>query len=236
MDALTSALPASIDPPRSAVHRGIAAREGLLNLLLIYRLTHPARQIGRAITVHPRRALGKIMSRPQIPYSVDDLSSLARTLRAQLLAREGVPGHVEFLNMLARAGGRRNFQALRAEAAGAAELASAPEASVPPVDIKTLDRVRRCFGPEGRLERWPSKRSDQVLALWALWSKLPSKVALTEQEISQRLKALHDFGDHALLRRELFNAGLVHRTSDCREYRRIEQAPTAEAAALIGMI
>jgi len=28
----------------------------------------------------------------------------------------------------------------------------------------------------------------------------------------------------------------VHRTSDCREYRRIEQAPTAEAAALIGMI
>jgi hypothetical protein len=170
---------------------------------------------------------------------VNDVSSLARALRAQLLAREGVPGHVEFLNMLARAAGRRNFQSLRAEAAGAAEPTPTAEPSNPapaPVDFRTLERVRRCFGPEGRLERWPSKRGDQVLALWGLWSKLPSKVVLTEQEISLRLKGLHDFGDHALLRRELFNAGLVHRTSDCREYRRVEQPPTAEAAALIGMI
>jgi hypothetical protein len=179
------------------------------------------------------------MSRPQIPFQVDDVSSLARTLRAQLLAREGVPGHVEFLNMLARAAGRRNFQHLRAEAADGAVAAPAAAPSEPvseSVDAKSLDRVRRCFGPDGRLLRWPAKRGDQVLALWVLWSKLPSKAVLTEQQISLRLKDLHDFGDHALLRRELFVAGLVHRTSDCREYRRIEQAPPAEAAALIGMI
>jgi len=179
------------------------------------------------------------MSRPQIPLQVDDVSSLARALRAQLLTRDGVPGHVELLNILARAAGRRNFQTLRAEAAVGAAAAPTPQQNEPPVepvDSRTLERVRRCFGPEGRLERWPSKRGDQVLALWALWSKLPSKVVLTEQEISQRLKGLHDFGDHALLRRELFNAGLVHRTSDCREYRRVEQPPSADAAALIGMI
>ena len=181
------------------------------------------------------------MSRPQIPFQVNDVSSLARTLRAQLLAREGVPGHVEFLNMLARAAGRRNFQTLRAEAAtgpAPALAAAEPQASPPsePLDPRALDRVRRCFADDGRLMRWPSKRGDQVLALWALWSKLPSKVVLTEQQISLRLKALHDFGDHALLRRELFNAGLVHRTADCREYRRIEQPPTPQAEALIGMI
>jgi hypothetical protein len=183
------------------------------------------------------------MSRPQIPFQVDDVSSLARALRAQLLERQTVPGHVELLNMLARAAGRRNFQHLRAEAAAGAVAARAPELELgqnepapEPVDLKALERVRRCFGPEGRLARWPSKRGDQVLALWGLWSKLPPKVVLTEQEVSLRLKGLHDFGDHALLRRELFEAGLVHRTSDCREYRRVEQPPTAEAAALIGVI
>jgi len=180
------------------------------------------------------------MSRPQIPLSVDDVSGLARALRAQLLERETVPGHVEFLNMLARAAGFKNFQHLRAQAdeTAAAMPAQGPAEPAPePVDPKLLDRVRRCFAAEGgRLLRWPSRRGDQVLALWGLWSQLPSKAEFTEQQISLRLRELHDFGDHALLRRELCEAGLVHRTPDCRSYRRIEQAPTPEAASLIGML
>jgi hypothetical protein len=179
------------------------------------------------------------MSRTAIPFQTGDVSGLARSLRAQLLERQTVPGHVDVLNMLARSVGCRNFQQLRAQAADAA--AAAPAAShrdpePPPADPRTLDRVRRCFGPDGRLLRWPAKRSDQVLALWGLWSKLPARAELTEQEISQHLRALHDFGDHALLRRELCETGLVHRTPDCRCYRRIERPPSAEAAALIGLI
>jgi hypothetical protein len=175
------------------------------------------------------------MSRTAIPFQTHDVSSLARSLRAQLQERTTVPSHVEVLNMLARAVGRRNFQQLRAQAAEAAATvsAAAPFAPEPAsVDPRSLDRVRRCFAEDGRLLRWPAKRSDQVLALWGLWSKLPARVELTEQQISQRLRDLHDFADHALLRRELIEAGLFHRTPDCRAYRRVEKPPTAEAAAL----
>ena len=64
---------------------------------------------------------------------------------------------------------------------------------------RRVERVQRCFSPEGRLLRWPSRREDQVLALWGLWAQIPSRRDFTEQEISQVLKTLHDFGDHALL-------------------------------------
>jgi hypothetical protein len=179
------------------------------------------------------------MSRSAIPFQADDVSSLARALRAQLLRRATVPGHVELLNMLARSVGCRNFQHLRAQVGEAAIAVPASAPIVPeaaPVDSRLLERVRRCFTPEGRLLRWPARRSDQILALWGIWSKLPARTELTDQQISQRLRDLHDFGDHALLRRELCDAGLVHRTADGRSYRRIEKPPPAEAAALIGLI
>lgn len=175
------------------------------------------------------------MTRTTIPFQTGDISSLARALRSQLIGRETVPGHVEILNILARAVGRRNFQQLRAEAQGAAPAeAPAAEPPAPAVDLRRVERVLRCFSPEGRLLRWPSRREDQVLALWGLWAQIPSRRDFTEQEISQVLKTLHDFGDHALLRRELFETRLVSRTPDCRAYRRIEQPPPADAATLIG--
>jgi hypothetical protein len=103
----------------------------------------------------------------------------------------------------------------------------------PDIDARLVERVSRCFDRQGRLMRWPSKRSEQVPVLWALWAQLPSGEVHTEQEISGRLKAMHAFGDHALLRRELVELGLVSRTPDCREYRRVEQPVPADAAALI---
>jgi hypothetical protein len=173
------------------------------------------------------------MSRTAIPFQTSDVSSLARALRAQLVGRETVPGHVELLNMLARSIGRRNFQQLRAEAA--AIPAPAPEAE-PPIDLRAVERTRRCFADDGRLMRWPAKRGDQVLALWGLWSRLPVRQTFTEQGISEVLRGLHDFGDHALLRRELCQAGLMSRTLDGRDYLRIEQPPPAGAAMLLAQL
>ena len=172
------------------------------------------------------------MTRTTIPFHAGDISSLAKTLRTQLIARDTVPGHVELLNILARAIGRRNFQQLRSEAQGEEAIAM-PAAAEAPVDLKRVERVRRCFSADGRLARWPARREDQVLALWALWAQIPSRRDFTEQEISQTLKTLHDFGDHALLRRELVESRLVSRTPDCRAYRRIEQPPRGDAAELI---
>ena len=176
------------------------------------------------------------MSRTAIPFQTNDISSLAKALRAQLQARESLPGHVEFLNILARSAGWRNFQHLRSEAASLAEV----EVAAPPleeaVDPRRIERVRRCFSDDGRLLRWPAKRGDQVLALWVLWSKIPSKQDLSEAEVNTRLKALNDFSDHVLLRRELADGRFMTRTPDGRVYRRLEQRPPADAMRLIGQL
>ncbi|WP_340646762.1 DUF2087 domain-containing protein [Phenylobacterium sp.] len=176
------------------------------------------------------------MSRTVIPLQTQDVSNFAKALRAQLLARSSAPSHVELLNMLARSAGRRNFQDLRAQADEPRPDAHPAQPPKEAADLAVVERVARCFGPEGRLTRWPAKRGDQVLALWVLWSKLPAREALNEKQISDRLKTLHDFGDHALLRRDLIGLGLFFRTDDCRVYRRIEQAPPATAVVLIGRV
>lgn len=112
----------------------------------------------------------------------------------------------------------------------------APAQITPAIDLRAVERTRRCFGADGRLMRWPAKRGDQVLALWGLWSQLPPRLVSSEQEISQLLRGLNDFGDHALLRRELTEARLFSRTSDCREYVRVERPPPPEAAMLIAQL
>ncbi|KQW70914.1 hypothetical protein ASE17_18840 [Phenylobacterium sp. Root77] len=173
------------------------------------------------------------MSKTIIPFRADDVSSLAKSLRAQLQARETTPGHVELLNMLARAVGRRNFQQLRAEAEDVPT--TPPPLETPPIDERRIERVERCFGG-GRLARWPARREDQVLALWGLWSKLPAGQTFGERDISQLIGKLHDFGDHALLRRELVISRLVERNAEGSVYRRVERPPPPDAARLIGRI
>lgn len=56
---------------------------------------------------------------------------------------------------------------------------------------------------------------------------------MTERQVSDRIAALHLFGDIALLRRDLVDSGLVTRTRDGRDYRRVDRVPPADAAALI---
>lgn len=169
------------------------------------------------------------MSRVIHPYAVNDISALARSMSRELTAAEGKPGHVQLLNMLARAAGFRNYQHFRA----GGEAAPPRPAPVPAADQALVERVARHFDAEGRLLRWPSRDSHVRLALWALWARLERGRVYSEVQISAALKALHVFGDHALLRRALVDYGLVARTDDCRDYRRIEQPPPAEALALI---
>lgn len=172
------------------------------------------------------------MTRTALPFATKDVSALARSLQRELAALDGAPGHVLLLNMLSRSAGYRNFQHYRAQHAAGARLDAAPP-STGPVDHRQVERVLRAFDADGRMMRWPAKTGDQRLALWALWAKLPPEATLTEREISAWLQARHGFGDPAMLRRELVQTGLVSRTLDCREYRRVERKPPAEALALI---
>lgn len=174
------------------------------------------------------------MSRTLLPFQSDDISTLARSLKGQLADCEPAPTHLEILNMLARAKGYRNFQHYRAQMAALDRLENPTPAPAPePVDFARINRVLRMFDQAGKLTRWPSKRSRQGLCLWVIWSRLPARRVFTEKEINLILNEHHLFGDHALLRRWLCDYGMMDRTRDGREYRRIEKRPPAEAIELI---
>mgnify|MGYP001765256071 CR=1 FL=1 len=175
------------------------------------------------------------MSRTPLPFATSDISALARSLARQTADHDGAPGHVEWLNMLARGAGFTNFQHFRAQAEARDALEAPPEPTVP-VDMVRLARIARYFDDAGRLIRWPGKASHRPDCLWVMWSRMPAGTPMHEREVNERLAAEHLFGDHALLRRELVDNGLMRRTVDGREYRRIEQAPPAEARELIAVL
>ncbi len=204
------------------------------------------------------------MTRENTPLIAADLSTFAKTLRAQLATRlergAGLPGHVEMLNLLARAAGHRNVQALKAQVAattpgqgqGQPFGPSAGQPFAPPAGVArsapasyrwhgpkdpTLtplaDRTLRSFDVQGRLTRWPGRRPEQELALWGLWLCFDAKRRYSEREVNQILDAQHAFGDYCLLRRELVGLKLLTRTVGGAEYRKLAARPSDEIVALL---
>lgn len=86
------------------------------------------------------------------------------------------------------------------------------------IDYKELHSY---LDSEGRIIRWPSKRNRarvQTLALWYLASKFSTGIVYTEKEVNALLNQHHTFSDPALLRRELFEHGLIQRKRDGSAY------------------
>ncbi|MBL8307543.1 MAG: DUF2087 domain-containing protein [Rubrivivax sp.] len=174
------------------------------------------------------------MSREVISLSVPDVSAFARALGRSLTERHArkpePPGHVELLNLLARAAGQRNFQALRAAPP------PPPVATASGAPASLSDNARKALGQfdaQGRLVRWPVKFSVQRLVVWALWTRFDGRRLYTEKEVNAVLKDANAFGDHVTLRRELINHRLMSRKSDCSEYRKLPARPDAETRALL---
>ncbi len=71
---------------------------------------------------------------------------------------------------------------------------------------------------EGRLTLWPSKRSLQLVALDYLASKFEAGKVYSEKDVNALLNQYHTFNDVALLRRELYERGLLNRAKDGSEY------------------
>ncbi|BDQ34828.1 DUF2087 domain-containing protein [Pseudodesulfovibrio portus] len=170
------------------------------------------------------------MSRKPFSIHVGDVSALARSLRRRMGEQERVPSHVEMLNLLAKAGGYRNFQHLKAEQ----DAPGAPEPAE--INRKRVKKAAGYFDLDGRLSTWPKKHSLRELCLWVLWSRLPARTAMSELELDERLILGHAFCDHTLLRRWLVDLGLVDRTPDGGEYRRVEKQPPDEAVAVFGRL
>lgn len=109
-------------------------------------------------------------------------------------------------------------------------------ADIDPALRKRLDRTARCFDPTGRLVRWPSRRAEQDLALWIIWSQMPDDGQIGELEVNAMLRTWHDFDDYVLLRRELCELDLLRRTPDGKIYRRVSHEMPGEAKALEALI
>jgi len=71
---------------------------------------------------------------------------------------------------------------------------------------------------EGRLTLWPSKRTVQLVALDYLATKFEAGKVYSEKDVNMLLNQLHTFKDSALLRRELYERGLLNRAKDGSEY------------------
>jgi len=168
------------------------------------------------------------MSRQIHSLIISDLSAFARTLRDQIGGYDGVPGHVDMLNMLTRAAGFRNYQHFKAVNADAPPLDH--------LDLSLIAKVSRHFDANGVLLRWPARNSLQPLCLWVLWSRMEAGRDYPDADNTLLLNRWASFGDHALLRRALVDMGYVERTKDGRVYRRIEQKPQAELSALLKRI
>jgi hypothetical protein len=175
------------------------------------------------------------MRKDPLPFSASDISALAKSLSREIRALPEPPGHVQMLNVLARAAGYKNYQAMKAQH-DARERLDAPPAQPDPIDHLLIERTARYFDAAGRLATWPSKQSQQRLCLWVLWSRIPAETEMSERQVSDLLKADHLFGDHVLLRRDMVDMGLLSRTRDGRVYRRVERPPEPEAAVLIGQL
>ncbi|MCA0242370.1 MAG: DUF2087 domain-containing protein [Proteobacteria bacterium] len=189
------------------------------------------------------------MARTPTPLHLADLSAFARTLGRTLAERQAgkpaPPSHLELLNLIARAAGHRNLQALQAAAlstpaapaAGAPSAASAAAAAAPPAAAPALSATARKalqqFDAQGRLQRWPARFAVQRLAMWVLWTRFDAKRRYTEREVNAILRQANTFGDHVTLRRELINHRLMTRKSDCSDYRKVAARPDDEARALL---
>jgi PTH1 family peptidyl-tRNA hydrolase len=91
-----------------------------------------------------------------------------------------------------------------------------PERSKPPADSPA--DIKNFLDSQGRLLRWPAKRSQQLAALDYLLTKIESGKIYSESDISALLRQWHTFGDAALIRREMFELGMLNRTKDGTEY------------------
>jgi hypothetical protein len=190
------------------------------------------------------------MPSPALPLAVPDVSAFARSLGRSLHERHrdrlDPPSHVELLNLIARAAGHRNFQALRAAPPpmleppapddGYADALDPPDGGDGAPAAPLSENARKALGHfdrHGRLMRWPVKFSVQKLAMWVLWTRFEAKRPYTEREVNAILREANGFGDHVTLRRELINHQLLTRKSDCSEYRKLPARPDEETRLLL---
>ncbi|OIQ29542.1 MAG: hypothetical protein BM562_11105 [Alphaproteobacteria bacterium MedPE-SWcel] len=162
------------------------------------------------------------MSKDVIRLTIPDVSDFTKQLRNSI---PEAPGHVEMLNLVARAAGFRNFQHLRRQ-----------NPPAPDIDHKRIARALRYFDDGGRWQSWPVKRGVRELCLWVIWARLPARQIWGEREISAIIDEQTVFRDAAQIRRSLVEMKLLTRRSDGSNYARVETPIDPQGAALLSAL
>ena len=87
-----------------------------------------------------------------------------------------------------------------------------------PATSYSVGELARHLDPEGRLLRYPAKPDLKRQALEFLAAKFEPERTYQEGEVNALLERHHTFGDWVLLRRDLFEQGLLARNRDGSAY------------------
>lgn len=83
-------------------------------------------------------------------------------------------------------------------------------------------KLKGYYDEAGRLTQYPSKRPMRILALAQIANQFEAARKYTEKEVNEIIRANIAFGDIELVRREMFQYGLIDRLRDGSAYWREE--------------
>ena len=94
------------------------------------------------------------------------------------------------------------------------------------IDFK--EKLVNFLDNEGKLKNYPSKYKNKIYALFYLASKFEHGVKYSEMEVNDILNKWHNFGDWAMLRRDLYDKKIFNRTVDSKTYWLETEPPSLE--------
>ena len=90
------------------------------------------------------------------------------------------------------------------------------------------EKLKRYYDETRRLIQYPSKRPMRILALTKIAEQFDPQKKYTEKEANEIIRTNIAFGDIELVRREMFQYGLLDRMRDGSAYWRKEPRDCAE--------
>jgi hypothetical protein len=101
-------------------------------------------------------------------------------------------------------------------------MTEAPSTESPDDPVAALRKrsriLARLLDDDGRVRRWPKRRTQKLLILEHLAQHFEPGERLPEAQVNDLLNSLHAFDDAALLRRWLVEEGLLARTASGSAY------------------
>ena len=91
------------------------------------------------------------------------------------------------------------------------------------MDTVNKDIPRGVINEDGRVRVLPKKAKTRIPVLRYLASKLDPDVTYTEGDINTIINSWTEFHDPALVRRDMYDAGIVGRAPDGSQYRLIAE-------------